>query len=162
MVAGGAFLLWLSQRSGTKAKVEFVERARGCDSRLLDFLAWWQENGSFDILVAPDGGVRIGMAAEQRQLQYFNTGTSKAKTLRETPHGRGAAFDLWPVGFNPSGVALTRSSAMHVNKKAEFYAIGQAAEAFGLIWGGNWKTLYDLPHVEVPNWQQLPYPPRGA
>jgi hypothetical protein len=150
----------LSNNSAAKAKVLNVERAKGVDGVLLAFLQWWQENGSFDILVAPDGGLRIGAQAEANQLRYFSQGNSNAKTLRETPHGRGAALDLWPVGFNPD-IPITLSSPMEVNCKAEFYAIGEAAEAFGLTWGGRWSRPYDLPHVQVKNWTALPYPPRA-
>lgn len=27
---------------------------------------------------------------------------------------------------------------------------GAAAESLGLIWGGSWRSLHDLPHVELP------------
>lgn len=29
-------------------------------------------------------------------------------------------------------------------------AYGACADALGLVWGGDWKTLHDLPHVELP------------
>lgn len=27
---------------------------------------------------------------------------------------------------------------------------GASSQALGLVWGGSWKTLVDLPHVELP------------
>lgn len=28
---------------------------------------------------------------------------------------------------------------------------GEAAKALGLIWGGDWKTITDWPHIEIPS-----------
>lgn len=145
------------------SKVLHIERAKGCDVRLLSFLKWWQENGTFDIHVAPDGGVRHD---EEKQLSYFLNGYSNAKTLEETAHGRGGAIDLYPVGFNPS-IAIPRHSLGPPNSggtkqpvtEARFFELGAAGENFGLVWGGRWKSPYDLPHFQVPNWQRLPFPP---
>lgn len=29
-------------------------------------------------------------------------------------------------------------------------AYGACAEALGLVWGGSWASLHDLPHIELP------------
>ena len=36
------------------------------------------------------------------------------------------------------------------NVSLPWHAYGAAAEAVGLKWGGNFSTLHDLPHVELP------------
>jgi hypothetical protein len=134
-------------------RVQNRERAKGAVAALQAFLDWWDANGPFAILVAPDGGVRTDAA---KQAMYYEQGNSKARTLEETPHGRGAALDLWPVGFNPR---LKLEAQPEV--KAKFETMGRIAkEQFGLTWGGDWG--WDFPHVEVKNWRRsLPYPPSG-
>lgn len=36
---------------------------------------------------------------------------------------------------------------------AVWRALGVAARAAGLSWGGDWKEKVDKPHVELPNWR---------
>lgn len=134
------------------SKVQNRERARGAVAQLQAFLDWWEVNGPFAILVAPDGGLRTDAA---KQAMYYAQGNSKAKTLAETPHGRGAALDLWPVGFNP-----VKKLEQQPDIKAKFEEMGRIAKAapFNFTWGGDWG--WDYPHVEVKNWRKtLPYPP---
>lgn len=131
-------------------RVQNRERAAGAHPDLQAFLDWWAANGPFPILVAPDGGVRRD---EAKQAEFYARGVTKAKTLAETPHGRAAALDLWPVGFNPV-VKLEKQPDI----KAKFEEMGRIAKSqFNFTWGGDWG--WDFPHVEVKNWRRLPYPP---
>lgn len=124
-------------------------RATGVDGRLLAFLDWWETHGPFPLLVLTDGGIRWD---EERQTFFFKTGRSRAATLSETAHGRGGAIDAAP----------------YVNGKVPwhdwdfFECYGEAAEQQGLVWGGRWTKLRDGPHIEVPNWRALPFPPPTA
>jgi peptidoglycan LD-endopeptidase CwlK len=34
-----------------------------------------------------------------------------------------------------------------------YYPIGPIARKYGLTWGGDWKSIKDLPHIEVPNYK---------
>lgn len=38
------------------------------------------------------------------------------------------------------------------NAKKMFDKVGEIAVSIGLIWGGNWKSIKDLPHVQLANW----------
>jgi hypothetical protein len=133
------------------ARVQFRERASGVVPPLQAFLDWWEQQGPFPVLVAPDGGLRFD---EAKQRKYYEQGLSKAATLADTPHGRGAALDLWPVGFQP---AKKLDEQPDIKKK--FTEMGRIAKTqFNLTWGGDWG--WDYPHVEVKNWRKLyPYPP---
>lgn len=136
------------------------QRAAGVDPRLVAFLDWWDKNGEFVIVVDPDGGVRTDAA---KQASFAASGVSSAATLDATPHGRAGALDLHPV------LRLTKDGrgALELGmKRVDLYErIGVAAEKFGLKWGGRWRTKTfpdgDQPHIEVPDWRTLPYPPRG-
>lgn len=62
----------------------------------------------------------------------------------QSNHNYGCAVDL---GFYVNG---------QISWEDKFYFnIGRWAAAVGLDWGGNWKTIKDRPHVELPN---LPKP----
>jgi len=156
-LVGGVAML-LGKKSAVPAatvngpRVRHRERAAGVDRRLLAFLDWWDANGPFTIVIGPDGGVRTDAA---KQADYFRRGTSKARTLQETPHGRAGALDLTPVDAKGNPVW----EGPGVSEK--FAEIGRLAKAHGFAWGGDWPSA-DMPHIEVKDWKGLAYPPRVA
>ncbi len=144
-----------------RRRVRYRERAEGVLPPLVALLDAWDAEGTHDVMVAPDGGLRTD---EARQAGYASSGTSNAATLEDTPHGRGAALDVYPVSFLPyiSG----RWEDVPGPVKLEFATFGRFAEARGLKWGGRWSSSRfpngDQPHVELPNWRSYPYPPEVA
>lgn len=134
------------------AKVWHRERAKGVRPELQAFLDWWEQNGAFPITVVEHGGVRYDQA---EQAALFARGATKAATLADTPHGHAGALDLAP--YDEKKRAPMWSGADHL-----FAAIGAAAKARGLKWGGDWQSFKDLPHVELPNWRSLPMPTGGV
>ena len=137
-----------------------VERAAGVRPELRALLDDWAREGTHPVLVAPDGGLRFGAADAAKQAAFFASGASKAATLADTPHGRGAALDVWPVGFAP-GKTMDSQPTM----RARFQVFGEWAERKGFTWGGRWKSFGvdgDAPHVEIPNWRRLPMPTGNA
>lgn len=67
------------------------------------------------------------------------------------PHCRGAAYDVCPlVNEKPAWDRLDL-----------FQAIADCAPE-GLVWGGTWTRLKDLPHYELPSWRTLPFMPEAA
>jgi hypothetical protein len=142
-------------------------RAKGVHPRLMDLLEAWETHGSHIIVVAPNGGLRTDAAL---QAKFAATGQSGASTLDRTPHGRGAALDIWPLQFlehvpaSSGGVATkwTTWQALPAFVKLQFQAFGEFAEKRGFKWGGRWNGPRfpngDQPHVEIPDWQHLPFP----
>jgi hypothetical protein len=131
------------------------ERAVGVDGRLLMFLDEWDAHGPFPIVVLPDGGIRD----DAKQAALYASGrtapgsvVTNARNASETPHGHAGALDVAPYigGAVPWG------------RLDLFASIGQFAKARGLVWGGDWVTLKDYPHVEVPDWRSLPVAKRGV
>lgn len=58
----------------------------------------------------------------------------------QSNHNYGLAVDLCPFkGGQPDW-----------NDTKTFKAIGAAAKALGLEWGGDWKKMVDMPHVQLP------------
>lgn len=136
-------------------KVKNRENAEGCDARLQAALDAWEAQGEFDIVVADEGGLRTD-EAEQEKL--FASGLSRAANLASTAHGRGAALDLYPDGFDPHRSWAEQPLGEQM-VKGYFYAMATFFESRGLVWGGRWKGFPDWPHFEVPDWQSLPFPP---
>jgi D-alanyl-D-alanine carboxypeptidase len=152
------------------ATVYNLERVTGVDDRLSWFLAGWQVHGPFEIVIPPDGGVRKDAA---RQAVFYAQKTSNAATLADTPHGRAGAIDICPYGPTP----LTRKGSTvfvlgpqypenlppHLQAEcvAKFRRIGAIAKRLGFVWGGDWARP-DMPHIEVPDWRLLPFPPPTA
>lgn len=143
-----------------RGQVFHRERADALDVRLQVALDTYAENGPFPLVVVD--GLRVGPAAEAAQLQYFNDGRSHAKTLDQTPHGRGGAFDFAVVDQS-SGVAVLRTLSAADNADT-YRAVGEYFEGLGFTWGGRWGGFGahgDSVHVEVPDWRSLPFPPGG-
>lgn len=62
-----------------------------------------------------------------------------------SPHNFGLAVDICPL-----------NSAGHCEWDAPFsrwQAIGAIGKECGLIWGGEFKSLHDVPHFECPDWR---------
>lgn len=124
------------------------ERAAGVDERLLALLDWWEDYGPFAIVVPEHGGLR----ARREQTDLFARGVSYAATLGDSAHGHAGGLDLAPFSRGVDGLF-----APDYSDTAGFNAIGEAAQALGLEWGGAWTgTLRDYPHVQVPDWRSLP------
>ena len=135
-------------------------RAAGSDKRLLDFLAWWNVNGSFIIRVAWRGGPRT--PAEQAELwakgRELRDGkwvvvspkdvATYAQNPVDAPHVHAGAIDVEP---------FIEGRALDPSEGAQFYAaIAVTAVARGLVSGANWTGWKDHRHIEVPNFRALP------
>lgn len=153
---------------GVMRRVLMRFRAARVHPSLSALLDAWELEGAHRVVVAPDGGVR-GDAARQAQLAV--QGLSNAGDLASTPHGRGAALDVWPASFLPhvpvtaGGLAArwTPWEKLPNEVKLDFQTFGLFAEARGFTWGGRWRSATfpngDQPHVEVKAWRTLPFPP---
>lgn len=158
----GALLATLALRASSRAasmKVLNRERASGVLQPLQVVLDRWELEGTHTIVIAGGpswpypGGLRTD-ASEQAAAAAG--GLSRATTLDSTPHGRGAALDVWPEGFDPRRGFDTQPGMKHL-----MAVFGEWAERQGLEWGGRWQQP-DMPHVQLRDWRQYPYPPRGV
>ncbi len=147
----------------------------GMDPRIVAFFTWWDEFGPFAITIPPDGGLRkddagqAALFAKGRTAPGPHAGDSgypplgltvtNARTLKDTPHGRGCAGDAYPAILNGARDTVIAIYADDRDPKVDllFHAYGIIAEDNGLTWGGRWRRK-DKPHVEVPDWRKLPLP----
>lgn len=137
--------------------------AQGVRRSLLSLLDAWEVSGSHDVMIpgpddlrafgGPPAGLRSGPAAEAAQAEAFRQGLTNARTLAETPHGAGAALDVWPVGFDP----LVGWEQQPAEIRAKFQTFGEFAEARGFVWLGRHRSARfpngDQPHIQEAAWR---------
>lgn len=155
-------------------KVHHFERLTGCQQRIIDPFLKWEELGEFPLVILPDGGLRTD---EAKQRELYQLGKSMAKTLKETSHGRGMAGD---VGFAKViknivvGIYTEELDGDEYLRRADIFV--DFMRKLGLVIGDDWKKQFsskrilvngvwrmsrggDTPHVNLPGWQSLPFPP---
>lgn len=150
-------------------RVLHAERMAGCLLQLHILMDAWREQGAHDVAIAPNGGLRTDAV---KQATLASLGLSRALELRSTPHGRGAAVDVWPASFlacvpeSEGGTARRWASWEEVplGVRSDFLVFGEFAEARGFTWGGRWRGPVfphgDQPHIEMKGWTALPFPKR--
>jgi len=92
----------------------------------------------------PDGHISCASRGEAEQNADFAKGVSRAR-FGESAHN-----------FKPSrAIDWFRLTLAGANFDAPWYRdnLGPAAKAAGLVWGGDFHSIKDLPHVELPNWR---------
>ena len=62
----------------------------------------------------------------------------------QSPHNFGLAFDF---------VLLKDNKPMWNEPRDHWAIVGEIAKAKGLTWGGDFKTIVDLPHIEATDWK---------
>lgn len=65
-------------------------------------------------------------------------------------HQWGVAADFF-LKMDIDGDGQT-SDDTYNNAKKTFNKVGALAQSIGLEWGGSWKSIVDLPHVQLPDW----------
>lgn len=120
--------------------VKYKQRAAGIRDELLTFIELVDQHFPYQVNIAQDGGFRTD---ELRQAALYAAGKTRAKTLKETPHGRGCAVDLI--------VIIDGKIAPGTHRAWE--ELGKMGEDIGLEWGGRWKTLVDKPHFQIRGWK---------
>lgn len=65
-------------------------------------------------------------------------------------HQWGVAFDIY-LDMDIDGDGKT-SDDIYNNTKKTFDKVGAIGKDLGLEWGGDWKSIKDLPHFQLPYW----------
>lgn len=124
--------------------LEHAERLEGVDASLIAFahsVAIALNKRGVRVVVGLDGGLRKDAA---KQLGYYNSGASEAKTLDQTPHGRGAAEDL--MLYPPSAAAPLPDD------HPAWETLADMARKAGFTTGADFPKP-DRPHVQLKNWR---------
>lgn len=107
-------------------------------------------------------GITIGVAeclrtkAEQDAL-YAKGRTAPGKIVTNAKgssyssmHQWGVAFDFY-LKMDIDGDGQISDDAYN-NAKKTFNQVGALAKSIGLEWGGDWKSIKDLPHIQLKDW----------
>ncbi len=82
----------------------------------------------------------------ERQRELVRQGKSQTNKSRHLPSsnisGYGEAVDIAPYPIDWNDLNRFRKLSEHILKKAKQLNIP-------ITWGGNWKTLVDMPHYEL-------------
>ena len=128
------------QHQGLKRLDGLQDEFRGQVEALLDRLA---VEGRYVCIVS---GLRT--IREQDKL-YAQGRTAPGSIVTNAKGGSSAhnfarAVDLCP---------LDSHGALNWNDRETYKRIGALAEELGLLWGGHFKSLVDMPHVESLDWK---------
>ncbi len=107
------------------------------------------------IAEAAAAGIRLVVTSTRRTIAEQNRLYAQGRTAPgkivtkakggQSPHNFGLAFDFCP---------LNESGGLDWNAPKSVWAkVGEIAESHGMTWGGHFKTLLDLPHIEHPRWR---------
>lgn len=158
---------------GTK-RVWHRQRLGPVDPQLLAFLDEWDRSGPFRLVVTS------GVRTDADQLALYQQGrpggpagpiVTNARTAERSAHGlrlrsgqklaQGidvAVYERGAAGlFAPTYPDHAATPAEAERLLGLYREIGRRAKAAGLVWGGDWSGLVDLPHVETADWTSLPY-----
>ncbi len=131
-------------------------RAEGVLHPLKQLLELWAIYGTHDVDIPAIGGYRYGPIDEAQQEDLFRTKMSRARTLKETPHGRRCGLDVYPFGFNPHRGWADPSNAGMLEKCITFgLFVDKYGPPLGLRSGRHFTGfgIYgDIVHVEISDW----------
>ena len=97
----------------------------------------------------PDAHVSCGYRGQADQEAAFSAGTSKAH-FGQSAHNTlpATAVDLFQ---------LTQAGGAAFNRLWFELTIAPIGKAAGLVWGGDWRAISDMPHFELPGF--IPFKP---
>lgn len=69
------------------------------------------------------------------------------------PHtdGLGHAVDIAFMQDTGTPLVLTDDTPTWDTRRYPFDLLGAMARSQGCVWGGDWKSIHDLPHIELPD-----------
>lgn len=70
--------------------------------------------------------------------------------LYSSMHQWGVAFDFY-IDMDVDKDGKVSDDAFNNNTKL-FNRVGKIGKSIGLEWGGDWKSIHDLPHFQLKNW----------
>lgn len=99
-------------------------------------------------------GLEIGISeclrtvAEQDAL-YAQGRTKPGKIVTNARGSSYSSMHQWGVAFD---FYRNDGKGAYVDYDGFFTKVGKIGVKIGLEWGGNWKTIIDKPHFQLPNW----------
>lgn len=105
-----------------------------------------------------ENGLKIGIAetlrteAEQDAL-YAKGRTGPGRIVTNAKGSSYSSMHQWGIAFD---VYRADGKGAYENGDGFFEKVGKLGEESGLLWGGNWRSIRDLPHFQLPDWGDTP------
>ncbi len=99
-------------------------------------------------------GVKIGIGECLRTKEEQDALYAKGRTApgNIVTNAKGSSYS----GMHQWGVAVdfyrNDGKGAYNNADGFFNKVGQIGKQLGLEWGGDWKSIVDLPHFQLPDW----------
>lgn len=103
-------------------------------------------------------GLKIGIGeclrtvAEQDSL-YAKGRTQKGSIVTNAKGSSYSSMHQWGVAFD---FYRNDKKGAYENGDGFFEKVGKIGKKLGLEWGGDWKSIKDLPHFQLPDWGSTP------
>ena len=103
-------------------------------------------------------GLKIGIseclrtAIEQDKL-YAKGRTEKGSIVTNAKGSSYSSMHQWGIAFD-----FYRNDGQGAYENGDYFfnKVGQIGKELGLEWGGDWKTIKDLPHFQLSDWGSTP------
>ena len=93
-------------------------------------------------------GETLRTTAEQDAL-YAQGRTKPGKIVTNAKGSSYSSYHQWGVAFD---IYRADGCGAYYDKDGFFSKVGAIGVSIGLEWGGNWKSLTDRPHFQLPDW----------
>lgn len=99
-------------------------------------------------------GIKIGISECLRTVEEQNALYAKGRTTAGNivTNAKGTSYSSmhqWGVAFD---FYRNDGKGAYENGDGFFEKVGKIGKAHGLEWGGDWKSIKDTPHFQLPDW----------
>lgn len=96
--------------------------------------------------------IKIGETFRTKEEQdelYAQGRTKPGKIITKAPGSSYSSYHQWGTAFD---FYRNDGKGAYYDNDGFFAKVGQIGVALGLEWGGNWKSIVDKPHFQLPDW----------
>jgi len=93
-------------------------------------------------------GETLRTKAEQDAL-YAQGRTKPGKKVTNAPGKSYSSYHQWGTAFD---FFRNDGKGAYYDNDGFFTKVGQIGVSIGLEWGGDWKSIQDKPHFQLPDW----------
>lgn len=99
-------------------------------------------------------GLKIGIGEclrtkEEQDALYAKGRTAPGKIVTNSKGSTYSSMHQWGIAFD---FYRNDGKGAYENDDSFFQKIGNIGKSIGLEWGGDWKSIIDLPHFQLPDW----------
>ena len=96
--------------------------------------------------------IKIGETLRTRSEQdtlYAQGRTTPGSIVTNAPGSSYSSYHQWGTAFD---IYRADGRGAYYDKDGFFTRVGAIGVSIGLEWGGNWKSIVDKPHFQLPDW----------